>query len=117
MSDTSRLSGILGMRRAPCRQRIVGHMRRATPPPFLLLEAFAVYASFLAAGLCLRWMDGPSDFLRVARLTAIIMAGLLLRDAYSERPIPSLWLNLIDPRIYQTVYFSCGLQWSGSAST
>lgn len=50
--------------------------------------------------------------MQVARLTAIIMAGLLLRDAYSIRPIPPRWMKLIDPRIYQTVYFSCGLQWA-----
>jgi hypothetical protein len=62
---------------------IVRQIHRATPTLFLLLEAFVVYASFLAAAIWRRRIDGPPDFLWVARLTVLVMAGLLWRDAYS----------------------------------
>lgn len=88
---------------------ILNQIRRATPPSFLLLEAFVVYASFVAAALCLDRMDGPPDFAQVLRSTAVIMVGLLLRDAYSSRPSPSR-LKLIGG-VYLAVYFSCSAQW------
>ena len=68
---------------------IVGQIRRATPLPFLLLEGLLVYASFFAAALSLREVDGSPDLSRVFRITVIVMAGLLWRDAYKAQPTRS----------------------------
>jgi hypothetical protein len=89
---------------------IVGQIRRATPAPFLLLEALIVYASYLGAALCLRLIDGPPDFLQAARITAVVMCGLLLRDAYYPRPSPSR--RILIGSVYHAVYFSNGLVWA-----
>ena len=92
---------------------IVSQIRRTTPTPFLLLEALVVYASFLAAAVCLRRIDGPPDILQVAAITVIVMAGLLIRDAYSARGISTRtkpWLKLLG-EVYLTIYFSCGVSW------
>jgi hypothetical protein len=88
---------------------IITQIRRATPYPFLLLEVLVVYVSFLVASLWVSRIDGPPDYSQLARFTAFVMAGLLLRDAYSARPSPSR-LRLI-ASVYLTVYFSCGAQW------
>jgi hypothetical protein len=88
---------------------IIGQIRRATPPAFLLLEALLVYASYFGAALCLRLIDGPPDFLQAAGITGVVMLGLLLRDAYYPRPSPSR--RILIASVYMAIYFSTGVVW------
>ena len=104
---------------------ILSRVRRATPLPFLLLETLLVYAGFLAAAYWSRKADGPPNAWEAASFTAIVMAGLLWKDAYSGpltepgfRPTPyspphpdwpPLWSRVM-AQVYLTVYFSCGLR-------
>ena len=70
---------------------IVSRIRRTTDGHVLLMEIFALYASFVAAALCL----GQKDFLyehagfgHVAIPTTIATIGLLFSNAYSRRSRP-----------------------------
>jgi hypothetical protein len=89
---------------------IIGQIRRATSPAFVLLEALLVYASYLGAALCLHSIDGSPDFLQAAAITGVVMLGLLLRDAYYPRPSPSR--RSLITSVYHAVYFSNGLVWA-----
>ena len=53
---------------------ILGQIRRTTPAPFLLLEGLLVYASFFAAALSLRRIDGSPDLSQIARVTSAAAA-------------------------------------------
>ena len=66
---------------------ILSRIRRTTTPQVLLMEAFALYASFLAA----TWQfDGmpflyeQRGFLRLAIPTVVALVGLMLGDAYAS---------------------------------
>lgn len=69
---------------------ILSRIRRTTDPALLLMEAFAIYISFLAGpwyfqqGQFLYEEDG---LLRLAIPAAIALLALVLRDAYRSGPI------------------------------
>lgn len=70
---------------------IGSRIRRTTDGNVLLMEIFALYASFVAAALCLRqkeFLYEHAGFARVAIPTAIATMGLLFSNAYSRRPRP-----------------------------
>ena len=85
---------------------ILCQIRRATPPLFLMLEALVVYVSFLGGAALLPGMFGPVPFAQISRTTAIVMAGLLIRDAYASFPSESR--RKLIASVYLAVYFSCG---------
>jgi hypothetical protein len=65
---------------------IVSKIRRAADPQVLLIQAFALYASFLGAA----WLNGGAllsddwGLLRFATPTGITMLGVMLEDAYAK---------------------------------
>ncbi len=66
---------------------IVSRIRRTTDPQVLLMEAFAVYASFLFAAWQLHQMSFLQEqegLLRLAIPTAVTLAALMLVDAYAR---------------------------------
>jgi hypothetical protein len=66
---------------------IVSRIRRTTDPQVLLMEAFALYLSFVGVA----WISGQSAFLyepwgllRLAIPTAVVLVALILADAYAD---------------------------------
>lgn len=66
---------------------ILSRIRRATDPQVLLMEAFALYVSFLVAARQLRSMSflrEEQGFLRLAIPTVMALVALMLADAYAH---------------------------------
>jgi hypothetical protein len=87
---------------------IVSRIRRVTDPQVLLMQALALYASFVAAA----WYSGESSFLyqgegllRLAIPTAVSIAVLLLCMAHANPEQQSLW----QPVLHATTSISLGL--------
>jgi hypothetical protein len=66
---------------------VVSRIRRTTDPQVLLMEAFALYLSFVGVA----WISGQSAFLyepwgllRLAIPTAVVLLALVLADAYAD---------------------------------
>jgi hypothetical protein len=65
---------------------ILSRMRRTADPQILLIQAFALYASFLSAA----WVDGgvilheQRGLLRLAVPAALVLLGLILDDTYAS---------------------------------
>ena len=66
---------------------IISRIRRTTDPQVLLMEAFALYLSFVGVA----WISGQSAFLyepwgllRLAIPTAVVLVALVLADAYAD---------------------------------
>jgi hypothetical protein len=66
---------------------IISRIRRTTDPQVLLMEAFALYLSFVGVA----WISGQSAFLyepwglvRLAIPTAVVPVALVLADAYAD---------------------------------
>jgi len=72
---------------------ILSRIRRTTDPQLLLMEAFALYLSFVTPA----WWLGPATFLyedwgllRLAVPTAVTLMALILVDAYANPARPSM---------------------------
>jgi len=74
---------------------IISRIRRTADPQVLLMQAFALYVSFLGAA----WLENgaflsaPWGLLRLAIPAGMAMLGLILEDAYAK-PGPRSQLNL-----------------------
>ncbi len=78
---------------------IVCRIRRTTDPQLLLVEAIALYMSFLFAarqlnGMSFLYRDG--GFERLAIPVVTMLAALVLEDAYARPSKPSAWRTLLD---------------------
>ena len=122
---------------------IIGQIRKSTPLPYIALEAFLVYASFFAAPRLFGDADGPffpslhpappgsiwshASTSQLLCLTAVVMAGLLWRDAHPESifsqrkmiaaqkeaglrlsRVPFFAALRLTAGTYLVIYFSCG---------
>jgi hypothetical protein len=65
---------------------VLSRMRRTADPQVLLLQAFALYGSFLGAA----WLKGGVGPLRLAIPAGIAMVGLMIEEAYSKPGARSL---------------------------
>jgi hypothetical protein len=116
---------------------MIGEILKATPLPFIVLEAILVYASFFVAGysqlsLGPIWADAQPS--QLAAMTGIVMAGLLLRDSRGMQPTLSAFRQILALRnetglkltpfhlklftvlqlsggVYLAIFFSTGVAW------
>src|SRR5580704_2914287 len=89
---------------------VLSRIRRTADPQVLLLQAFALYASFLGAA----WMKGRGGPLRLAIPAGIALLGMMLEDAYSKPggrsplrlvrgPLVGLGLALLSQVVFRAV--------------
>jgi hypothetical protein len=79
---------------------ILSQIRRTASPQRLLLEAFALYLSFLAAAWqlhALPFLYDQDGFLRLAIPTAAALLALLLADAYANPSNRPPWMPILEP--------------------
>jgi hypothetical protein len=66
---------------------ILSRIRRTTDPQVLLLEAFALYLSFVGVAWLLgqkAFLSEPLGLMRLAIPTAVVLLALVLADAYAD---------------------------------
>ena len=89
---------------------VLSRIRRTADPQVLLLQAFALYASFLGAA----WMKGGGGPLRLAVPAGIALLGMMLEEAYSKPgsrsllrlvrgPVVGLGLALLSQALFRAV--------------
>jgi hypothetical protein len=99
----------------------LSRIRRTADPKVLLLQAFALYASFLGAA----WLNGGGEPLRLAIPAGMAMLGLMLEDAYSRPgarsclhlvrgPLVGLGLALLSQAVFMavsgwTILYGCAM--------
>ena len=80
---------------------IASRIRRTTDPAVILMEALAVYLSFLVAAWYLdrSLLSDPSRFWRLAIPVVAMVVALVLRDAYATPVIRLQWEPVLRPAL------------------
>jgi hypothetical protein len=98
---------------------ILSRVRRTADPPVLLIQAFALYVSFLGAA----WFNGGAllferpGLLRLAVPAGTAMLGLVLEDAYANPGRQSPLSQVRGPMVGLGVaLLSQGVFWAGNSS-